>query len=242
MNYKKQKVMINQRRFDWIMFDLDNTLVDFNVASRRALHDTLKAVNINLTDELYSVYKRINYTIWSEFEQNKIDAITLRTRRFDLFFEELGQTPVPAGLFSADYLKRIIDHTFVFEGVVDLLAKLHIDHRLSIITNGLKEVQRPRLQRLNLMQYFDSIIVSDEIGVAKPDAAFFKYAHQSITDKVEKSRILVVGDNIEADVQGAMNFGFEACWLHHGKSKVRNIQPSFEIEHIGEFADLIESL
>ena len=115
--------------------------------------------------------------------------------------------------FNAKYLSNLVKHTTVRPEVINMLTKLKAHFKMSIITNGLKEVQRPRLDKCLMTHLFDSIIVSDEIGAAKPDLAFFDVAIKSIPITIKKDKILVIGDSLKSDIAGGINYGLKTCLI-----------------------------
>ena len=223
----------------WIMFDADNTLLDFNKASKDALWKLFEDHGSACNEEIYSIYKKINYKVWTQFEEGVLSAVDLRPKRFKDLFDELGYQLTSPLKASQQYLNNLVVCSEMYADIPELLGMLKRKYKLSLITNGLKEVQRPRLQRLNLTHYFDSIVVSDEIGFAKPDSAFFNVAFSSFAHQLEKEEVLVVGDNIVADVKGGQDFGCATCWISHGKEKSEHIIPDHTIHDISEFHTLV---
>ena len=156
--------------YNWLFFDADNTLFDFNRTSKLAFVAMLADAGIDLQPDYYPVYQKINHQVWQEFEQGQIDGKELRYRRFALFLEAI-QKQGDALKLNEYYLNNLIEHTHLLEGAAQMLLDLRKQYQLAIITNGLREVQRPRLRHSGLTELFEVIVVSDEIGVAKPDAA-----------------------------------------------------------------------
>lgn len=199
--------------FDWLMFDFDNTLVDFHEASLLAFNQTFDDYKLPLQDEYYSIYEGINAKIWSDFEQKLITADDIRKTRFTLFLKEVDLAQIDGLEFNTKYLSNIVKFTHIRPAVKELLEKFKKRYKLSIITNGLKEVQRLRLDKCGITHLFDSIIVSDEIGVAKPDKLFFDFAMQSIHSNFDKDKILVIGDSFRSDITGAKLYGLKSCYI-----------------------------
>ncbi len=202
--------------FDWLLFDFDNTLVDFHDASELAFHKALKDYNVEHDDSYYGIYGKINAKIWSDFEQKLITTEDIRRTRFTLFLKEIGKENIDGYEYNAKYLSNLIEFTTIRPGVVSMLERLKTKFKISIITNGLKEVQRARLSKCKIDHLFDSIIVSDEIGFAKPDGAFFKHTMNSIEETFEKEKILVIGDSLKSDIAGAKSFGLKSCHINLG--------------------------
>ena len=225
--------------YKWLLFDADNTLLDFSKAARNALWKTYADFGYTCTERVYRRYKEINQSVWAEFEESKISAGELRLKRFDLLFRALEQGDLSAPLFSKQFLENLVEVSELYAGVPKLLADLSGSYRLSIVTNGLREVQRPRFGRLNIASYFESIVVSDEIGVAKPHVGFFEHVHSSIPDPPAKSSILVIGDNLNSDIRGGQNFGIHTCWVSHGRKNNSDLKPNHQVNTVHELQRLL---
>ncbi|MEO0733208.1 MAG: YjjG family noncanonical pyrimidine nucleotidase, partial [Bacteroidota bacterium] len=183
-------------------------------------------------------YREINHRAWSDYEQGLLPKEQLRTIRFQRLLEHY-RLDHPAEELSFDYRTYLAESTHMLDGALDLLQDLQGDYRLGLITNGLKEVQRPRLANTNLERFFEFIVISDEIGVAKPHAPFFDYAYARM-DGVPKSEVLVIGDNPNADVGGALAYGFDACWLRHpGVADRSKLGETYRIRDIRELRELV---
>jgi len=227
----------------WLMFDADNTLIDFTNASKLSFQQTFEDYGHTATPELYATYKVINHGVWTAFEQGKITAERLRIKRFEDFFAAINLSPTSPESFSKGYLENLISKSESYDGVKEMLVGLKPDYSMSIITNGLKEVQRPRLRKLDMTHYFDSIIVSDEIGFAKPDERYFEVAFNSIDNPPVRGNTLVIGDNLKSDILGGIRYGLKTCWLNtSGKANDTDIQPDFEIRDVLEVPGLLEKL
>ncbi len=226
-------------KYDWIFFDLDNTLIDFNIASKKAFFSLMDSHGIPRADALYPLYQQINFEAWKDFEKGKIDAITLRSRRFKDFYFKTGYKDIDPLESNSTYLSFLVDYTTTLEGAIDLLNHLKGNVKLAAITNGLKEAQRPRLSRLNLTPYFDAIIVSDEIGFAKPQKEYFDYVMKE-TNQPSRENTLVVGDSLHSDIQGGNNYGIPTCWCNlFGQINKTGIVPNFEINDLSSLKALL---
>lgn len=226
-------------KFEWILFDIDNTLLDFDGPSKQALKSSCDIYELEFSEELYKIYKDINAKVWTEFEHGKISAIELRPLRFQRFFQKVKVNPCSPSIFNKTYLDFVVDYAKSYETIWGTLSSLKERYKISAITNGLKEVQRARLTRLNLNHFFDSITVSDEIGVAKPDKAYFDHVFNSIQNPSKPEKTLVVGDSLHSDIKGGNDYGCSTCWLSHGRANPGIIQPDYTISNISEFHKII---
>lgn len=220
-------------RYDWILFDADGTLFDYDQAEACALEQAFQQAGLAYRAGCAEAYRRINARIWQEFEQGKITQALLRTRRFDLLFAELG-IQADAAAFSARYLKNLAAGTQLIRGAEALLRSLHGRVGLALVTNGLAEVQRPRLAASTLAGYFTSVVISEEVGSAKPDPRIFEIALAQMGSPSRK-RVLVVGDSLSSDILGGNRAGFDTCWYNPVAAPPRaDIPARFEIRRLEE--------
>lgn len=227
-------------KYQWLLFDFDNTIVDFTNTAKSSLRQTFVNFNTQCTPEIEAIYKTINSKVWAAFERQEISAEELRVKRFADLFDQLGTAPATPTAFSVRFLENLVLLSKAYDNVIPFLENLKKEYRLGLITNGLKEVQRPRLHRLKMIHLFDSITVSDEIGVAKPHAGFFEHAHQTLGRQVAKEKLLVIGDNLHSDIKGAIDYGVDSCWISHGKNNDTVITPDFTINQVLELPDLLK--
>lgn len=220
-------------RYEWLLFDLDNTLLDFDQAALAAFQQTLATFDIRSQPHYYTLYKKINNKVWRDYENKAISSLALRPKRFELFLRETSQIADPRAM-STTYLKLLVKHSTLLDDAKELLDFLQPNYKMAIITNGLKEVQRPRLALTKIDHYFAAIIVSDEIGVAKPQTAYFDYTFQQI-QYPDKSKVLVIGDSLNSDIKGGHNYDLATCWLNaKGQKNTLDLQPTYEIQKLTE--------
>ncbi len=220
-------------KYEWILFDADNTLLDFTKASEKAFAKALQNMDIPHQVDYFSRYKKANHVVWTAFENGEIEAITLRSKRFELFLTDIQIERDPA-LFNTHYLNNLVAHTTLYKGALNMLDGLKDKTKLGLITNGLKEVQRPRLRHTGIYHLFDTIVVSDEIGVAKPNPAYFDYVFREM-NYPPKEKVLVVGDNLLSDIKGGINYGTDTCWFNpENKENTTPFSPTFVARNFEE--------
>ncbi len=219
-------------KYTWLLFDADNTLFDFTRSARFAFEETLTFFKISNPPSLFPIYKQVNDQCWNAFEQKKITAEELRRARFELFFDAIGEYRDPLEVNEV-YLKKLSGTRFLIKGALELLLNLkEKQYKLVIITNGLKEVQRPRIATAGLTHFFEIIVVSDEIGVSKPHAGFFDFAFSEMKYP-EKERVMVIGDSLRSDIKGSNDYGVPSCWYNPEKQQnTTEIKPTFEIHRL----------
>ncbi len=222
-----------------LLFDADGTLFDYEAAERFALETAFSDLGLPFQPDYRQLYQRINKQIWLDFEQGRISAARLRARRFELLFEQAGLA-ADAEAFSARYLLRLAEGAQLSPGALETVRRLHQDHyRLAIITNGLKDVQRPRLERSSIRPFIDVLIISEEVGAVKPDPAYFDAAFHLLGEP-DKSQVLVIGDSLSSDIQGGLRYGLDTCWYNPARLPPDPaIRPKYEIQRL---ADLLNGI
>jgi YjjG family noncanonical pyrimidine nucleotidase len=225
-------------KYEYFIFDADDTLFDFKTCSRRAFDNTCQYLQLANYNEAYAIYKKINNQVWSEFQNGKSTMDDVRVKRFFLFLERLNLDVLRAEEISEYYLSEIVNHTTLLSGAKEVLHQLSKNMTLVLATNGIKSVQEARLKKTDLEKYFDHIIISESLGVAKPNYGFFAHIHELIKTP-EKDSVLMIGDNPESDIRGANNFGYETCLLQrywHPQHELCN--PNHVIESLPEILEL----
>lgn len=196
-------------QYRWLLFDVDDTLFDFTSAESRSLEMTFRDLNLPFDPAYAGVYREVNQAVWKEFEDGKLTSIQLRIERFARLFARTGLSVDPES-FSRRYLINLGSCSELIEGAEETIAALRDKYRLGLVTNGLSDVQRPRLAGSPLAQAFEVLAISEEIGAAKPDPRFFDTVFAQMGHP-DESEVLVIGDSVSSDIQGAFNYGLDAC-------------------------------
>jgi YjjG family noncanonical pyrimidine nucleotidase len=224
--------------YHWLLFDADNTLFDFDLAEREALRDTFLQNGLTYEPHYEEIYHRINEQIWVEFEAGRISAVDLRVRRFADLLAQLNIDFDPRRI-SQDYLPNLARCSQLINGAVETLQALSQHARLALITNGLSDVQRPRLKGSAISGLFAEVIISEEIGAAKPQPRFFEIALERI-GRPAKEQVLVIGDGLTTDILGANRAGIDACWANlKGAALREGFQVKYEIHALPELVKII---
>ncbi len=222
-----------------MLFDADGTLFDFDRVEERALLNTFAALGHECDARCAELYREIDREIWIDFENGKISQEKLRTRRFELLFDAMGVDCDPVE-FSRRYLAELARGSDLIDGAEDLLKRLHGRVGLLLITNGLADVQRPRFGRSTVMPYFSDVVISEEVGAAKPDPEIFDIAFARMGFPKRKD-VLIVGDSLTSDIRGGNNYGIDTCWFNpEGKQRDVGVEIRYEIGTLRELLPLLE--
>lgn len=227
-------------KYEIIIFDADETLFDFKKSEREAFKNTMLQFNIEYDENHHlKIYKDINTAIWKEFEDGLITQKELKVERFKRLSDKLN-----AGFdeveFAKTYMKHLSYGSFLYDDTVDLVENLHKDYKLSIITNGLTDVQENRIRKSTIAKYFKDIVISEEVGTSKPDPKIFELALKNI-EHTDKNKVLMVGDSLSSDIQGGINFGIDTCWFNPNKIiNKTDLKPTYEITNLIELKDILK--
>jgi YjjG family noncanonical pyrimidine nucleotidase len=225
--------------YSWLLLDADNTLFDYDRAEAEALRRTFEALGDGYEPRYAGVYRQINGQIWRQFEQGIITQQRLRTRRFELLFEALGVELDPAE-FSRRYLDFLGQGTCLLDGAEEVVRALYGRVGLLIITNGLQEVQRPRLANSAIGAYMDGVVISDEVGVSKPEPGIFDIAFEKMGHPA-KGDVLMVGDSLTSDMPGGIAYGIDTCWYNPEQyPRPAELDIRYEIQHLAGLLPIVE--
>ncbi|KQR72076.1 YjjG family noncanonical pyrimidine nucleotidase [Pedobacter sp. Leaf176] len=224
-----------------IFFDLDHTIWDFDRNAEETLNELYNTYKLNelglkSCSDFIAIYTKNNHQLWADYHLGKITKDFLRAERFSKTFIQLGIHPdsVPHQ-FEDDYVTISPTKTNLFEGAENVLSYLKEKYTLHIISNGFKETTLTKMNLSGLNPYFDNVIISEDVGVNKPNPEIFEYALNKA--KAAKTESIMIGDSLEADVYGALNFGIEAIFFNPmQKQKPEDVKK--EIIHLEELLTL----
>ena len=184
------------------------------------------------------IYEEINKNIWLEFEQGLITQEKLKVDRFKRLSKEIN-VPFDELEFSIAYIKHLSNASFLYNDSVELIEKLSTNYKLGVITNGLKDVQSKRIGQSVIAKHFDTIVISEEVKVSKPNSEIFKIALNNL-NYTDKSKVLMIGDSLTSDIQGGINFGIDTCWINFNNNKnSTSIKPTYEISNLLDLLQLL---
>lgn len=224
--------------YDWILFDADGTLFDFDRAEKNALCLSLQEVGEACDDTLYQRYHHINQQLWLQLERGEVTRQELQNTRFTRLFAELGKK-IDGKQMNDWYRKYLGEGCFLMEEAEEVCLTLAQQCRMAIITNGNAAVQKSRFSRSTLRPYFLHLFISEELGCDKPRKEFFEKVLHTI-QPAARERVLVVGDSLTSDIQGGNNAGLDTCWLNWTRTNNSTTAvPTYEINTLKELYPLV---
>ena len=220
-----------------IFFDLDHTLWDFDKNSVLAFDKIFRKQHPTIDTHVFiEIYAPINQACWKLYQVDKITHEELRYSRLRQSFDAIKYTISDEDIhkISKDYIEFLPDNNQLFDGAIEVLDYLEPKYNLHIITNGFAEVQQRKINNSGLGHYFKTITNSEMAGVKKPHQNIFEFA-LSLAN-VDKGNAIMIGDCIDADVRGALNFGMEAILFDekaiHSAEGIKSINNLHELKNI----------
>ncbi|KAA3617310.1 MAG: noncanonical pyrimidine nucleotidase, YjjG family [Calditrichaeota bacterium] len=227
-------------KYSWLFFDADGTLFNFDAAQDSAIEQTFSSLGIPFKNKYHRIYYDINKAIWAQFEKKEIEQNVIPVQRFNIFFEEIN-VQADANKASRLYLEFLSQSDQLIDGAESLIEKLSGEYKLLLITNGLKSVQRPRFSKSSITKYFDEIVISEEVGSAKPHKKIFDLTFDKIGNP-NKKEVLIIGDNLGSDILGGQNYGIDTCWFNPENNVSQDgIIPTYEIKNLINLVSILNA-
>ncbi len=235
---------------DVVWVDLDDTLIDFTTNAHTALvgmwnDEPLLQRLFAAPDVWAECYEHHNLALWAEYNVGNITRNYLRMERFRRPLVEAGMNDADAREVSVRFDPLYLDYLAMgkalMPGAIELLEALRKSGvKIGVLSNGFKEVQFRKIRNTGLDPYIDIVVLSDDIEVNKPDIRIYNYAMMR-SECEDCSRHLMVGDNPDTDIKGAVNAGWHAIWYHPERCTDSTTCPdgAIEIRNLREVFDLI---
>ncbi|MDE1548618.1 YjjG family noncanonical pyrimidine nucleotidase [Jeotgalibaca caeni] len=221
-----------------LLFDIDDTLLDFKAAETHAISHLLEEMGIAITEERIAQYAAINQVLWEQFEKGLIQREVLLGKRFEDFFALYGKK-VDGQEMDRTFRARLEEGNYLMEGSLELLESLKQTHDLYAVTNGVSKTQQRRMADSGLRPYFKKVFVSEDTGYQKPMPEYFDYVFARIAS-FQKEETLIIGDSLTSDITGGVLAGIDSCWFNPlKKPNPLSIQPTYEIEQLADLPALL---
>jgi len=222
-----------------ILFDADNTLLNFDAAESKALADTLVNYGIEPDAETVQTYRTINEELWRQLEKGQLRREKLMSERFTRFLKAIDAAGDGAEM-NRYYLEQLSLHPdLASPEVLDVLRELSEVATLAVVTNGFQKVQSRRLAESGVGNFLEDVFVSEKMDAEKPSRKIFDAALRALGVE-NREHVLMVGDSLTSDVQGGINAGLDTCWFNpHHQENPGKILPTYEISSLEELYPLV---
>ena len=216
---------------EYILFDLDGTLMDFNMGEKKAFIDTIYSFTNKIpTDLECKEFSIINERLFNEFAKGNMKRIEFQQARFKEITDYMN-LKADIEKFNEYYVKSLKYQADLYSDVLDILNYLKGKYKLFIASNGMDSVQRKRLEIAGILDYFDGLYISEVIGHNKPDLEFFEYIFKDLND-YDKDKYVIIGDRYDTDIIGGINAKINTILISRDKKEKDSIQSLEELKNI----------
>lgn len=199
-------------RYEYLLIDNDNTIMDFSAAEKKAFRDTMTACGLPADEAVCTLYHEINDAQWKALERGETTQKKLKVERYRLLLEQLGHAELDAAAVSAMYERNLGSHADLLPGAEGFVHAVHGKMKVALVSNGVSAIQRSRLAKCPLTPLFDAIVISEEAGVAKPDPRLLEIALEKL-GCTDKAKAVMMGDSLSADIAAANNAGVDSIFF-----------------------------
>jgi putative hydrolase of the HAD superfamily len=230
------------QRYKNLFIDLDDTIYDFSGASRESFRETYDLLHyeryFDSFEHYLSLYEPYNLELWRIYGEGKITKEELNRRRYSHPLECVGVNDQQlADTFCREALGRIPTKGPLMPGALELLEYLRPKYNMYILSNGFKELQSRKMRTAGIDGYFDALILSEDIGINKPNRELYEYALGRTGSKLNES--LMIGDMFDTDIVGAANIGMEQMYYNPKEKKGHAFSPTYEVTHLLQIKEIL---
>ena len=224
-----------------ILWDVDATLLDFHAAERTAILKLFRQFHLGeCTEEMLQRYANINRGYWERLERGELTRDQVLVGRFQEFFEHEGLDVSAAPVFNEAYQQALGDTIVYCDDSYQIIDSLRGKVKQYVVSNGTIVAQEKKLRLSGLGALMDGIFLSEELGVEKPNKAFFDKVFEEIGD-MDRDTVLIVGDSLTSDIRGGNNAGIRTCWYNPGNAAlIEGVHVDYEITDLHEVYDLLK--
>jgi len=225
--------------YKYLLWDLDGTILDFKAAEKSAIRALFKKYNIGeCTDEMIDQYSKINERYWQALERGEMTKPQILVGRFEEFFGLIGVDTSISSDFNNDYQTTLGDFVVFEKDAMEVLNAQKGKYRLIAVTNGTKIAQDKKLRTSKLIDVFDAVYISEDVGVEKPNKEYFDYVFEK-EGIIDLSEVLIIGDSLTSDIKGGNNAGIDTCWYNRFNAEnTKGVSVTYEIKELGEIKEV----
>lgn len=223
-----------------ILWDVDNTLLDFNYSMRNAMKQCFRTVGLRVTEAMLDRYAEINEGWWKRLERGEVSKEQLLNGRFTDFFAEYGLVELDVEKFRKDYQRNLGTIYSYLDDSLTICKSLQTKFKQYVVTNGVADTQRGKLNLSGFADVMEKLFISEEVGYHKPDKDFFAYCLEQVEEKDPK-KILIVGDSLTSDIKGGNSVGIRTCWYNPKELPLQGgFFVDYEINDLHQIYDILE--
>ena len=231
------------KKYQYLIFDLDNTIFDFWGAEDYALSRISQEDGLEFTPEVLEVYRTMNKELWEQYEQGEISQTYLNEERFVRWFAYYG-IQVDGSICEKKFRHYLAEANTMMPDALDIIHELKKDFVIVAATNGIEETQLLRLKTAGLENFFEKLFISEVVGYRKPSKEFFEAVVEQ-TEGMTIENALMIGDSFKADIYGASRIGMDTCWYMETPERptepeeLLSVEPTYQIGHLSELYKIV---
>lgn len=228
--------------YKYILWDIDGTILDFEAAQNLAIKTLFAKYELGeCSDEMIEDYSQINTKYWQALERGEMTKPEILVGRFVEFFSSIGVDTSVAEAFNSDYQVTLGDYVVFEPDAMEVLEHEKSSGKLKLIavTNGTKIAQEKKLKTSGLDKIFDSVYISEDVGIEKPRKGYFDkvFSKEGISDL---SEAVIIGDSLTSDILGGNNAGIDTVWYNRfSKENTKGVSITYEIKTLKEIENII---
>ncbi len=224
-------------KYKTLLFDLDNTILDFSKNELRSMTELFKSFNLELTSEIWDTYQRINHGLWRAYERGEI---TINDVLFTRFSKTLAEFNIDADgiAFENQYRINLGFGAELMDNAIEVLDKLSQSHRLYVVTNGVRKTQLQRMKSADLNKYFITVFDSESLGIQKPAKEFFDHVKSNI-ENFDDATTLIIGDSLGTDIKGGRDANLDTCLITFDEISSCEAQSTYVIHNLIELLNIV---
>ncbi len=228
-----------QKKITTILWDVDNTLLDFDYSMRNSLKQCFLTIGIEDCGEMIDRYAEINDMYWKRLERGEVTKAQLLVGRFKDLLTEFHLEHIDYLKFKEEFQANLGTIYSYLDDSLTICKALQTQYKQYVVTNGVAYTQQSKLGLAGFKDVMNGLFISDEIGFNKPDKRFFEYCMEHIAEK-DKEKILIVGDSLTSDIKGGNNIGIKTCWYN---PKQKPLEEGYQVDvEISDLHDIYEVL
>ncbi len=232
--------MKSKKSIKYILWDIDGTLLDFELAENTAIRECFKDFNLgNCSDKQLKDYKKINNKFWNQLENGKISKKEVLEGRFVEFFLKNGIDTDIASEFNETYQIWLGNIVYYIKNAKETVLALKTKYKQYGATNGTIVAQEKKLAKSGLDKLLDDVFISEKIGFNKPSINYYKAVFEKVGSH-NLEEYIMIGDSLTSDMQGGINAGISTCWFNPNKKQNdKKLNIDYEINNLKEVIDIL---
>ena len=227
-----------------ILFDIDNTLLSFDESVKQFMKIGFEKFHIGeYRDDMFSVFTRINNSLWQSIEKGELSFEELQEIRFNKIFESVGLS-FDGVIFEKYFREFLFESAIAEDGAVEALEYLNKKYLLFVASNGPYRQQVNRLRKSGMLPFFSNLFISEELGSSKPSSNFFDECMKRINagkkTRIWPNEVIIIGDSLSSDITGGMRYGMQTCFYNPtNKCVPDSVTVNYQIGALNELKSIL---